>query len=105
MSQKTTKAMTCSLAACRWDDALRVATSSCHPQAEMLKHQHYQWLLQTAQEEKAAAVKEADGDFTAAISLFLKGGLPARAAQVGADIWDKTNVNRQLGFGALLVVF
>ena len=63
-----------------------MATSCSHPQAEMLKHQHYQWLLQTAQEEKAAAVKEAEGDFTAAISLYLKGGLPARAAQVRADI-------------------
>ena len=31
----------------------------------------------------AGLVKEREGDFLGAISLYLKGGLPARAAQVG----------------------
>lgn len=61
---------------------MRVADTSRHPQVEELKTQHYQWLLQTAQQDKAAAVKELEGDYLAAISLYLKGGLPARAAQV-----------------------
>jgi intraflagellar transport protein 172 len=59
-----------------------VADTSRHPQVQELKTQHYQWLLQTAQQDKAAAVKELEGDYLAAISLYLKGGLPARAAQV-----------------------
>lgn len=40
------------------------------------------WLLETGQEEKAGLVKEREGDYLGAISLYLKGGLPARAAQV-----------------------
>ncbi|WIA40104.1 hypothetical protein OEZ86_013511 [Tetradesmus obliquus] len=66
----------------RWDDAIRVADTSRHPQTEELRRAHYQWLLQTSQEDKAASVKEREGDYLAAISLYLKGGLPARAAQV-----------------------
>jgi len=45
---------------------------------------HSRWLLETGQEEKAGAVKEQQGDYMGAISLYLKGGLPARAAQVRA---------------------
>lgn len=52
------------------------------PEAEALKRRHYQWLLETGQEEEAGRVKEKDGDFVGAINLFMQGGLPARAAQV-----------------------
>ena len=51
-------------------------------EAEALKRQRYQWLLETGQEEEAGRVKERDGDFVGAINLFMQGGLPARAAQV-----------------------
>ncbi len=40
------------------------------------------WLLETGQEEKAGLVKEGERDYLGAITLYLKGGLPARAAQV-----------------------
>ena len=53
-------------------------------EAEALKRQRYQWLLETGQEEEAGQVKERDGDFVGAINLFMQGGLPARAAQVFA---------------------
>lgn len=43
-----------------------------HADAELLKRQHYQWLLDTNQEEKAAAVKERDGDYVAAIGLYMQ---------------------------------
>lgn len=66
----------------KWDDAIRVADTSRHADAEVLKRSHYQWLLQTSQEDKAAAVKENEGDILGAITLYLKGGLPAKAAQV-----------------------
>lgn len=51
-------------------------------EAETLKRQRYQWLLETGQEEEAGRVKEKDRDFVGAINLFMQGGLPARAAQV-----------------------
>jgi intraflagellar transport protein 172 len=66
-----------------------VADQSGHPQADLLRQQYYQWLLQTAQEDRAGAVKEQEGDFKGAIGLYLKGGLPAKAAQVrGAEQAD-----------------
>uniref|UniRef100_A0A7S3QV19 Intraflagellar transport protein 172 homolog n=1 Tax=Dunaliella tertiolecta TaxID=3047 RepID=A0A7S3QV19_DUNTE len=66
----------------KWDDAIRVASSNKHPEADALKGKHYKWLLETGQEEKAGVVKEQQGDYLGAISLYLKGGLPARAAHV-----------------------
>lgn len=38
--------------------------------------------METNQEAKAAEVKEREGDYSTAISLYLKGGLPAKAANV-----------------------
>ncbi|GMH40816.1 hypothetical protein BSKO_08720 [Bryopsis sp. KO-2023] len=66
----------------RWQDAIRVAETHHHEEAESLKKSHYQWLLETGQEAEAGAVKEADGDYLAAISLYLKGCSPSKAAQV-----------------------
>lgn len=66
----------------RWEDAIRVAESLRHPDTNSLKHQYYDWLLETNQEEKAGLVKERENDSVGAISLYLKGGLPGRAAQV-----------------------
>jgi hypothetical protein len=67
----------------RWDDAIRVADTSRHPQTDDLKQKHYQWLLQTGQEDQAGMAKEKEGDLLGAINLYMRGGLPARAAQVG----------------------
>ncbi len=67
---------------CRWEDAIRVADVARHPQAEALRRDQLQWLLETGQEGRAGAAKQAEGDSLAAISLYLRGGLPARAAQV-----------------------
>lgn len=66
----------------KWEDAIRVAESTKHPDAESLRQRYYKWLLETGQEEMAGLVKEREGDHLGAISLYLKGGLPARAAQV-----------------------
>lgn len=38
------------------------------------------------QEERAGKVKEMEGDYQGAVALYLKGGLPARAAQVGVGV-------------------
>ena len=66
----------------KWDDAIHVAEITAHPDAEALKKSHFEWLLQTGQEEEAGALREREGDYIGAIHLFLKGGLPARAAAV-----------------------
>lgn len=49
---------------------------------EKLCRGYYQWLLDTQQEEKAGEVQEGQGDYLAAISLYLRAGLPAKAARL-----------------------
>lgn len=64
----------------RWEDTISVAESRGHPETENLKRSFYQYLLDTRQEERAAELKEKQGDYIAATNLYLKGGLPGRAA-------------------------
>eukprot|EP00959_Pyramimonas_sp_CCMP1952_P409339 8578577-Pyramimonas_sp.AAC.1 len=77
----------------QWDSAVTVADQTKHAEAEALRRQHNQWLMETGQEEQAGVVKERDGDHMGAISLYLKGGLPGKAAsvvmKVGAGSFDR----------------
>lgn len=66
----------------RWDELISIAEKRKHPKLNDYKSNYFQWLLSTNQEEKAAEVKEKDGDYKEAINLYLKGKLPARAAAV-----------------------
>ena len=43
---------------------------------------YFQWLLDTGQEEKAGEVREREGDLLSAITLYMKAGLPAKAAKL-----------------------
>ncbi|KAK3091661.1 hypothetical protein FSP39_021624, partial [Pinctada imbricata] len=65
-----------------WDEAIEVAEAKMHPELENLRRSYYQWLINTGQEEKAGETKEKEDDHLAAINLYLKAGLPARAARV-----------------------
>ena len=47
-----------------------------------LRRNYYQWLMDTNQEGKAGEVKEREGDCMAAINLYMKAGMPARAARL-----------------------
>lgn len=49
---------------------------------DKLRRGYYQWLLDTQQEEKAGEVQEGQGDYLTAISLYLRAGLPAKAARL-----------------------
>jgi len=46
-----------------------------------LKSQYHFWLLETCQEEKAAEIKEIEGDKRAALQLYMKAGLVSKAAK------------------------
>ncbi|KAK9531238.1 hypothetical protein VZT92_010676 [Zoarces viviparus] len=65
-----------------WDDCIAVAEAKGHPELDNLRGKHYQWLMETGQDEKAGEVKESEGDFQGAINLYLKAGLPAKAARL-----------------------
>lgn len=67
------------------DAAIRVAEQTRHPEAIEMRQAYFQYLLDTNQEERAAALKERECDFIQAINLYLKGGMPAKAAQVIID--------------------
>jgi intraflagellar transport protein 172 len=66
----------------KWDESISVAEMRNLPEVQTLRRNYMQWLIQSNQEEKAAQLKEKEGDYFGAIDLYLKGGLPARAAQL-----------------------
>ncbi|KAL2912183.1 hypothetical protein HK105_208316 [Polyrhizophydium stewartii] len=66
----------------KWDLSIRVAEVKSHPELDTLKRNYFQWLLESGQEEKAGMLKEEEGDMISAMNLFLKAGMPARAAFV-----------------------
>ncbi|KAJ3253804.1 hypothetical protein HK103_005291 [Boothiomyces macroporosus] len=66
----------------KWDMSIKVAELKNHPELDTLKKNYFQWLIDSGQEEKAAQIKEEEYDYISAINLYLKGGLPSKAAQV-----------------------
>lgn len=66
----------------RWDESIKLAERMDHPDAKEYLANYYGWLLSTNQEPKAAEIKEREGDYVTAINLYLKGGLPAKAANI-----------------------
>uniref|UniRef100_A0A4W5P7Q6 Uncharacterized protein n=1 Tax=Hucho hucho TaxID=62062 RepID=A0A4W5P7Q6_9TELE len=56
-----------------------------HPELDNLCHSYYQWLMETNQHEKAGEVTEGEEDFMGAVNLYLKAGLPAKAARFGYE--------------------
>ena len=69
----------------RWDAAIAIAESKNLAETESLKISYLQWLLETGQEEKAAVLKEKEGDVETAIRLYLQGSLPAKAAALAQN--------------------
>ncbi|XP_076011253.1 intraflagellar transport protein 172 homolog [Genypterus blacodes] len=74
-----------------WDDCIAVAEAKGHPELDGLRGNYYQWLMVTNQEEKAGEVKENQGDYQGAINLYLKAGLPAKAARLAISRPEITN--------------
>ena len=66
----------------KWDEAIEVAEAKNHPDLDELKRTYYQWLNDTEQFEKAAAVKESENEFLSAINLYLRANLPAKASKL-----------------------
>ena len=66
----------------RYDVAIAVAEAHGKPGADAMRHQYFAYLVDSGQEERAAALKEHEGDSLGAISLYLRGGYPARALAI-----------------------
>ena len=69
----------------RWTDALAVAESANLPEADDMRREYLSHLLDSGQEEEAARLKEREGNYSAAIELYLKAGMPAKAAVILRD--------------------
>lgn len=61
--------------------AINLAETKNHADVDKLKSQYHSWLLETHQEEKAAEIKEMEGDKRSALQLYIKAGLVSRAAK------------------------
>jgi intraflagellar transport protein 172 len=66
----------------KWDQAIRVARAKLHPDLESLEESYLKWLMETCQEEKAGELKEHNRDYSNAVTLYMKAGLPAKAARI-----------------------
>ncbi|TKR80418.1 hypothetical protein L596_014494 [Steinernema carpocapsae] len=66
----------------QWEEALNLAAARNHPDLEKLKAKYYRNLFESGQDEKAAEIKEREGDLNAAIDLYLKANLAPHAARV-----------------------
>ena len=53
-----------------------------HPNVAALEESYLQWLMESGQEERAGELKEQNRDYSSAINLYMKAGLPAKAAQI-----------------------
>lgn len=58
----------------KWDKSIKVAEMKNHPELQTLKRNYMQWLIDSGQEAKAGDYKLEEGDYSSAISLYLKGG-------------------------------
>lgn len=66
----------------KWDLSIKVAEMKNHPEIHNLKKNYFQWLVDSGQEDRAALLKEEDGDYVSAINLYLRGGLAAKGASL-----------------------
>ena len=66
----------------KWDDVIRVAEAIDYQDIQSLKGNYFDWLIDTKQEARAAEMREEEGNYVEAIELYLKSGLPVRAANV-----------------------
>ncbi|KAJ3338041.1 hypothetical protein HDU93_010039 [Gonapodya sp. JEL0774] len=66
----------------KWNLSIKVAEAKNHPDLDVLRRNYMQWLVDSGQEGQAGEEKEEAGDTYGAINLYLKGGMPARAAHL-----------------------
>ena len=66
----------------KYDAAIRVAEQNKHEDADKMRNDYYDYLLDTKQYELAALLKEKENDAIQAIDLYLKGNMPAKATRI-----------------------
>jgi len=87
----------------KWDEAIEVAEAKNHPDLADLRSQYDNYLAHTHQEERAGQLKAREGDVQGALNLYLKAGLPARAAIVIMQVRSIIQCTPILSASVLLV--
>lgn len=75
----------------KWQDALSVAEAKNHPELELLRKNYFQHLTDTGQEEQAGELLEKERDYIGALNMYMKAGLPAKAARIAISHPDITS--------------
>lgn len=87
-----------------WNEAIAVSEAKAPAAVENLRNGYYKWLVDTNQDEAAASLKEKQGDWHLAISLYMKAGLPARASRLAyshSDLMSNTSLMEQIASSLL----
>ena len=66
----------------KWDKSIKLAQQKNYSELSTLKNNYFQWLVDSGQEGKAGDYKIEERNYISAISLYLKGGFPLKAANV-----------------------
>ncbi|KAF8563376.1 Intraflagellar transport protein [Paragonimus westermani] len=66
----------------KWENAIELAEAKAWTGLTKLKAEHQAWLAETGQDEKAAELREKEGDLTSAVTLYLRARVPGRAARL-----------------------
>ena len=59
-----------------------MAKENGHEDIQSLKDEFLQHLIESGQEQRAAAMKEKDGELGEAINLYMRAGLPIKACSI-----------------------
>jgi len=87
-----------------WTDAINLAQSRNHSDLKSLQMQYYDWLISTNQDGAAGLLLQQQQDYTGAISLYMKAGLPARAAKLAfsrSELLSNRSLMEQIVSGLL----
>ncbi|CAH8497562.1 unnamed protein product [Dicrocoelium dendriticum] len=82
----------------KWESALEIAEAKSWTGLDKLRKEYQTWLSETGQDEKAAELRQREGDLVGAITLFLRARLPGRAARLALNepqlVSDRTLMER-----------
>lgn len=80
----------------KWDESVKLAEKYKHPEINKIKSQYFDWLMNNQEFDKAAELKEHDGEYQNAIELYLKGGYPAKAANLVMTYYSQNKFSNDL---------
>ncbi|THD25249.1 Intraflagellar transport protein [Fasciola hepatica] len=66
----------------KWESAIEIAEVKSWSGLDQLRKEHQAWLTETGQDEKAAELRQKEGDLTSAVTLYLRAGVPGKAARL-----------------------